>query len=137
MSIPFSGTITRSGGVISAIMKQVKSVNLKAVKRISIQFDPFAPNVTHTRDFMFFLNKPKVLATNLDCKIKTEIVCDRSDPVITCNLLSGEKVTFKSFNLTTLELFQLLNQHVSSLAPVPEVIVEVKTKSSKKAGKQR
>lgn len=52
MSIPYSGTIRRSGGVVSAIGKQLKSVNLKAAKRITVKFDPFGNNVTHTRYFV-------------------------------------------------------------------------------------
>lgn len=49
MSVPFSGALRRSGGIVSAIGKQVKSVNLKGVKRITVQFDPFAENVKSTR----------------------------------------------------------------------------------------
>lgn len=49
MSIPYSGTIRRSAGVVSAIGKQLKGVNLKAAKRITVKFDPFSDNVTHTR----------------------------------------------------------------------------------------
>lgn len=49
MSIPFSGTLRRSGGIVSAIGKQLRSVNLKGVKRITVQFDPFAENVKATR----------------------------------------------------------------------------------------
>lgn len=54
MSIPFSGTYRRSGGVVSAIGKQLKSVNLKAAKRITVKFDPFGDNVTHTRWDIYF-----------------------------------------------------------------------------------
>lgn len=49
MSIPVSGTFRRSGGVVSAIGKQLRGVNLKAAKRITVKFDPFGDNVTHTR----------------------------------------------------------------------------------------
>lgn len=49
MAIPYSGTIKRSGGVVSAIGKQLRGVNLKAAKRITVKFDPFGDNVTHTR----------------------------------------------------------------------------------------
>lgn len=49
MSIPYSGTIRRSKGVVSAIGKQLKAVNLKAAKKITIKFDPFGENATHTR----------------------------------------------------------------------------------------
>jgi large subunit ribosomal protein L53 len=49
MSIKYSGTFTRSGGLISAIIKQAKIVNLKAVKRVTVKFDPFHPSSGHTR----------------------------------------------------------------------------------------
>lgn len=49
MSVPFSGALRRSGGIVSAIGKQLKGINLKGVKRITVQFDPFAENVKSTR----------------------------------------------------------------------------------------
>lgn len=47
-----------------------------------------------------------------------------------------KKVTFKSGNLTCLELFQLLNKHVSTLAPVEQPVKTIQTKSEKK-GKRK
>lgn len=49
MSIHFSGSLKRSNGIIAAISKQLKSVNLKGVKRITVTFDPYAENVRPTR----------------------------------------------------------------------------------------
>lgn len=49
MSIAYSGSWKRSGGLISAIVKNIKLVNLKGVKRVTISFDPFAENVKSTR----------------------------------------------------------------------------------------
>lgn len=49
MSIHFSGALKRSGGVVSAIGKQLKQINLKGVKRINVTFDPFSENVKSTR----------------------------------------------------------------------------------------
>lgn len=49
MSIHFSGTFTRSAGVISAITKQLKFVNLKPVKKIEVQFDPFQEHAVTAR----------------------------------------------------------------------------------------
>lgn len=49
MSIPYSGTLRRSRGIVSAIGKQVKLVNLKGVKRITITFDPFGEHAKATR----------------------------------------------------------------------------------------
>jgi large subunit ribosomal protein L53 len=49
MSVPFSGTLKRSGGIGSAIAKQLRFVNLKPVKKVDVKFDPFNKNVTETR----------------------------------------------------------------------------------------
>lgn len=49
MSIKYSGTIRRSRGIVSAIAKQFKLVNLKAVNKVTVSFDPFAKNVRSTR----------------------------------------------------------------------------------------
>ncbi|XP_026758948.2 39S ribosomal protein L53, mitochondrial [Galleria mellonella] len=141
MSIPYSGTIRRSGGVVSAIGKQLKGVNLKAAKRIVVKFDPFADNVTHTRNFLHYISSPKINLTNPNCSLKTEIVCDRSDPTVDVTILPNigdiKKITFKSGNLTCLELLQLFNKHISSLAPVEEPVSTIQTKSEKKKGKKK
>ncbi|XP_046745319.1 39S ribosomal protein L53, mitochondrial [Diprion similis] len=132
MSIPLSGTVKRSAGVFSALSKQLKSVNLKPVKKISIAFDPFGSNIEATRSFMYYLTGPKVAATNTNCRVKAHVLCDRSEPSVTFNLNSGENIIFKSANLTTLELLQLLNKYISSQAPVEEPVVGLKTKSERK-----
>lgn len=49
MSIYYSGTFKRSAGVISAITKQLRLVNLKPVKKIQVQFDPFHPQASTVR----------------------------------------------------------------------------------------
>lgn len=49
MSIRFSGTLSRSAGLVSAIGKHVKLINLKGVKRVNVTFDPFFENVRPTR----------------------------------------------------------------------------------------
>lgn len=49
MSIPFSGSWSRSGGISSAISKQLRTVTLKPVKRIVFKFDPFHQNVLSIR----------------------------------------------------------------------------------------
>lgn len=49
MSIYYSGTFSRSSGVISAIIKQLNQVNLKPVKKIEVQFDPFHPKALTAR----------------------------------------------------------------------------------------
>lgn len=49
MSVSFSGTLKRSGGIGSAIAKQLRLINLEPVKKIEVKFDPFKKNVTETR----------------------------------------------------------------------------------------
>ncbi|XP_059050933.1 large ribosomal subunit protein mL53 [Achroia grisella] len=144
MSVPYSGTIQRSAGVVSAIGKQLKGINLKAAKRIVVKFDPFADNVTQTRHFLHYLSSPKISLTNPNCSLKTEIVCDRSEPTVGVTILPNigdtaniKQITFKSGNLTCLELLQLFNKHVSSLAPVEQPVSTIQTKSEKKKGRKK
>lgn len=48
-------------------------------------------------------------------------------------LVDGSSILMKSENLTTLELCQLYNKHITSLVPKEESTGLVKTKSEKKA----
>ncbi|KPI94967.1 PREDICTED: 39S ribosomal protein L53, mitochondrial [Papilio xuthus] len=144
MSIPYSGTVRRSGGVVSAIAKQLRGVNLKAAKRITVKFDPFSDNVGHTRNFLHLISSPKIAVTNPNCSLKTEVVCDRSEPTINISIAplitetaKVKNVVIKSGNLTCLEILQLLNKHISSLAPVEQVSSVVQTKSEKKKTKKK
>jgi large subunit ribosomal protein L53 len=137
MSVRFSGTLKRSGGIGSAIAKQLRLLNLKPVKKIEVKFDPFKKNVTETREFLFSLTGTEVLATNLNCKVKTDILCDRSEPSVTFTLSSNEVIVFKTGNLTNLELLRLCNKHITPLASTEEPeTVAPKTKSEKKASKK-
>ncbi|KAJ8736249.1 hypothetical protein PYW08_006905 [Mythimna loreyi] len=144
MSIPYSGTIRRSGGVVSAIGKQLRGVNLKAAKRITVKFDPFGDNVTHTRNFLHYISAQRIILTNPNCTLKTEIVCDRSEPTVDITLTPSiaetakiKNISFKSGNLTCLEILQLLNKHISSLAPVEQPAASIQTKTEKKKTKKK
>ncbi|XP_026739535.1 39S ribosomal protein L53, mitochondrial [Trichoplusia ni] len=144
MSIPYSGTLRRSGGVVSAIGKQLRGVNLKAAKRITVKFDPFGDNVTHTRNFLHYISSPKIALTNPNCALKTEIVCDRSEPTVDVLLAPSvteaskiNKVTLKTGNLTCLEILQQINKHISSLAPVEQPAATIQTKTEKKKIKKK
>ncbi|KAK9730587.1 39S ribosomal protein L53/MRP-L53 [Popillia japonica] len=138
MSIYFSGTFTRSAGIISAITKELKFVNLKPVKKIEVQFDPFHQNAITVRDFLHFITSAKVTNTNLNCKIKTNIVCDRSEPQIKIDLIDSGSVKFLANNLTVLEIFQQFNKHISSQVKIEEpisTVIPIKTKLQKKLKK--
>ncbi|CAG9855688.1 unnamed protein product [Phyllotreta striolata] len=117
MSIIYTGAFSRSGGIYSAIQKQLKMVNLKLVKKIQVQFDPFHPNAVTARDFLFHISKPYVLETNLSCIVKTNVVCDRSEPQIKIDLGDSRTVKFLADNLTVLEILQQFNKHISSKVP--------------------
>uniref|UniRef100_A0A2M4AXU2 Large ribosomal subunit protein mL53 n=2 Tax=Anopheles triannulatus TaxID=58253 RepID=A0A2M4AXU2_9DIPT len=140
MSIKVGGAFRRSGGIVSAIGKQLKLVNLKAVQRITVSFDPFHESAVPTREFLHHLSAPKITQTNPTCVLKTEVFCDRRPPSIVFQLIPSvqaeaklKKIELSSENLSTLELLKLCNRHVSALAPKEIVTSAVKTKSEKKA----
>ncbi|XP_053679279.1 uncharacterized protein LOC128730265 [Anopheles nili] len=141
MSIKVGGAFRRSGGIVSAIGKQLKLVNLKAVKRITVSFDPFHENAIPTREFLHHLSAPKISQTNPSCVLKTEVFCDRRPPSVIFQLIPSvqaeanlKNIEFNSENLSTLELLKLCNKHVSTLAPKEIAASVAKTKSEKKAG---
>lgn len=136
MSIPYSGRIG-FGGYWGAISKQLKVLSLKPVKKVVFKFDPFLAEAKETRDFMFQLATPKIRNTNLGCVFKTSIDCDRSEPTVTFNLANGSSVLFKCNNLTTVEMLQLYNKHITSLVPKEDPTEVVQTKSEKKSAKRK
>ncbi|XP_005175312.1 uncharacterized protein LOC101898234 [Musca domestica] len=138
MSIYYSGALKRSQGIVSAIGKELKRVNLKGVNRVTITFDPFAENVKSTREFLFLLSTPRVVQTNPKCVVKTDIVCNRQPAEVKFSLIESaqEKLKVKdvrllSSNLNTLEILQLCNRHISTAAPEEEDTGKVLTKAEK------
>ncbi|XP_073846621.1 mitochondrial ribosomal protein L53 [Musca autumnalis] len=138
MSIYYSGALKRSQGIVSAIGKELKRVNLNGVNRVTITFDPFAENVKSTREFLFLLSTPRVVLTNPKCVVKTDIVCNRQPAEVKFSLIESaqEKLKVKdvrllSSNLNTLEILQLCNRHISSAAPEEEDTGKVLTKAEK------
>ncbi|XP_026671438.1 39S ribosomal protein L53, mitochondrial isoform X2 [Ceratina calcarata] len=137
MSIPFNGTRSRSAGVISAIAKHLRTLSLKPVKSIEIKFDPFHEKSLETRGFLFHITTPKIIATNPRCTVKPEIRSDLSEPVVTFNL-PGDRIICKAGNLTSLNLLELYNKHITPLAPVEvETDVKVPLVVKKKSTKNR
>ncbi|KAJ8938380.1 hypothetical protein NQ318_022879 [Aromia moschata] len=127
MSIYYSGTFKRSAGVISAVVKQLNLVNLKPVKKFKSNLIHF----TQMLDFLFHISSPKVAETNLNCVIKTNIVCDRSEPQIKIDLNDAGSIKFLANNLTVLEILQQINKHISSQVKEESVNQET-TKARKK-----
>ncbi|CAH0390910.1 unnamed protein product [Bemisia tabaci] len=117
MALPPTGVLhRRSGGIVAAIRKQVKILNLKPVKKIQFSFDPFGASES-LRHFMHGVSIPAVRATNLNAVFRNEILSDRQEPTINISLVNGESVIFKCSNLTFVELLTLYNRHISRLAP--------------------
>ncbi|XP_043476655.1 uncharacterized protein LOC122507804 [Leptopilina heterotoma] len=131
MSIIFSGRNSRSAGLISAIAKQLKAINFQPAKKVTVQFDPFHEGSDSARKFLNYISAPRYKKTNPKCLFKTTIVCDQSEPTITIDLESGEKVVMKSSNLSELELLTLYNKHVTSLVPPPQEEQPTTTKGKK------
>ncbi|KAF4523695.1 hypothetical protein B566_EDAN006067 [Ephemera danica] len=117
MSIPYSGTLKRSAGVISAIAKQLRSVTLKPAKKVVIKFDPFHDKVAATREFLFHISTPKVLETNLNCKVKAEVLSDRTGPLIEVSLVDGGKIMPQK-NPYNVKLIETLYNQVPSFTDV-------------------
>lgn len=139
MAVSVGGRIGRSLGLVNAIGNEVKRCTLKPVHSLVAQYDPFHEKSIETRKFMFHLSAAKCLKTNSTCNLNTRIVCDRSDPFITINLESGDKIVLKSANLDALDLLKLYNKHVSSLAQVEKTAaqLEEEEKQRRKEKKKR
>ncbi|XP_055315419.1 uncharacterized protein LOC129575605 [Sitodiplosis mosellana] len=142
MSIPITGSLSRSGGLLSAISKNAKLLNLKGVKRITVTFDPFGENVKQTREVIFQLSLAKVVRTNPRCIVRTNVVCDRSDPKFIVDLIPEvheaagfNTVKFNARHLSALEILELFNKHITTLAPKEEEVKILSTKSTKKKKK--
>ncbi|BES92348.1 unnamed protein product [Nesidiocoris tenuis] len=133
MSLLYTGAIGFSGGLLSAVSKELRTLSLKPVKRVIFQFDPFHEKVEQTRLLMYYLNSKRVNKTNLQCVLRSNVVCDRSDPLVTFKLVSGHDVVFKSKNLSLLEMLKLYNEHITVLVPKEEPVAVVSTKATKSA----
>lgn len=136
MSIPYSGVRSASAGLISAIAKQINLLKFNYVNKIVVKFDPFHENVSSTRSALNYISARKLYRENPACELKTNIVCDRSEPTITFHLKTNNKVIFKCQHLSVLEILKYCNKHVSSLVPLPEktakeLMLEEKIKNRK------
>ncbi|XP_026284540.1 uncharacterized protein LOC113210658 [Frankliniella occidentalis] len=119
------------------IVEQLQDINLKAVKNVVVAYDPFDERSVASRKFLEFLNFKTVTRKFPDFAAQTQIKCDRSEPTISFDLITGKKVLFKAGNLTTLEMFRLYNQHITPHAPEEETQREtLTTKAMRKGGKK-
>jgi len=117
------------------ITQQLEELNLRAVKSIVASYDPFDERSISTRKFLEFLNRKRVQRKFPEAKVKTAIKCDRSEPTLAFDLVTGTKVLFKAGNLTTLEMFELYNRHITPQAPEEEKARETLTTKAMRKGK--
>jgi hypothetical protein len=64
------------------VSEEANKLNLKPVKRITVDFDPFVPSSRHVRKFLYATSSVDIRETNLKCSFKTNVVNDRSEPKI-------------------------------------------------------
>merc|ERR1712066_632442 len=112
-------------------MGEVKRANLQPVVKVTYIFDPMRADHHSLRNFMFFWNTKKVLRTNLKLAVKTEIVDDRSDPLVNFQLNDGRNLEIQTGLLTELEIAGIVNHYLLPLVKEEEEVVE--TKSAKGA----
>merc|ERR1712142_1104168 len=86
------------------------------------------------RNVMFMWNSKKVRATNIKMIVKTEIVDDRRDPIITFDLNDGRQLEIRTGNLTELEIATVVNSYLLPLVKEEE-LSEVVSKGAKAGGK--
>lgn len=88
------------------------------------------------RDFNSLIYSKTTIKTNLSCVVRTNILSDRSDSEVLFDLTDGKKFLFKCDNLTTLEILEQVNKHITPLAPPVDTTTIVATKSEKKGKKK-
>ncbi|XP_074039332.1 mitochondrial ribosomal protein L53 isoform X2 [Leptinotarsa decemlineata] len=94
-------------------------------------------NITHEIDFLFHISSPKVLETNLNCIIRPNVVCDRSEPEVKIELSDSGTIKFLANNLTVLEILQQINKHISSKVKPDPVAPSATTKLAAKKQRKR
>lgn len=96
--------------VCLAVFRVAQKLHLRPFKRVIIKFDPFHSNVVSIREFLYNISSLRVRQTNPDCAVKTEVVCDRSDPAVELTLRDGKRVIIRTSHLTSLEVLQTMDK---------------------------
>eukprot|EP00096_Caligus_rogercresseyi_P002767 TRINITY_DN1504_c0_g1_i1.p1 TRINITY_DN1504_c0_g1~~TRINITY_DN1504_c0_g1_i1.p1 ORF type:complete len:159 (+),score=47.23 TRINITY_DN1504_c0_g1_i1:202-678(+) len=136
--ISFEGRLDTRVNRESRMEEQLRSVDLRPLKRLKFAFDPFHPSVTSVRDALNLLSDPRIRKTNPKCIFKTDILHQNEEPRIEAELLeSKETIVFKTENLIPREIFYHMNKIFLPLIPPDVPVTEVKTKTNKKMGKKK
>ena len=59
----------------------------------------------------------RVRKTNTKCVIRTDILSDGREPTITAHLEEGQKIVFKTANLSSFEILQYFNKFTADFSP--------------------
>ncbi|XP_063780064.1 large ribosomal subunit protein mL53 [Pseudophryne corroboree] len=77
---------------------------LKSVKAIAVRMCPFESNVRATREFLEAINTKKIRSSNTNCEITVDVRHDKSEPLVDILFVDGERLVFKSSNVTCKEM---------------------------------
>jgi len=113
---------------------EAKRANLQPVKKVTYSFDPVREDHHSIRNFMFWWNNPKVLATNVKLLVKTEVADDRREPKILFDLVDGRQLEIRTSLLTALEIATVTNQYLLPLVKEEEAVIETKSAKAAAAG---
>lgn len=132
--IPFEGRLGRKLSDAEKFYIEVKRANLQPVKKVTYTFDPVREDHHSIRNFMYWFNKSKVLATNNKLVSKTEILDNRAEPKIVYDLVDGRQLEIRTGLLTALEIATVVNQYLLPLVKEEEAVVETKSAKAAAAG---
>ncbi|XP_037570391.1 uncharacterized protein LOC119451033 isoform X1 [Dermacentor silvarum] len=93
-----------------AVGQAAKALHLEPFKRVTVRIDPFHSNATPVRDFLFHVSTSRVRLTNPECALKTEVLCDRSEPTIEIAFLDGRRAVVRCGHLSCLEVLQAVGR---------------------------
>ncbi|CAN9503950.1 unnamed protein product [Ophioblennius macclurei] len=93
------------------------SVVLKAVKKITVQFCPFEPNVRSTREFLALVGSEKARSTNMNCEVIPVVRHDKSEPVVEVNFTDGETLRMKGTHLSSREMLSAFQSRCTAKDP--------------------
>jgi len=114
---------------------QLVKVNMKPVKRVHYQFDPFHAQVDSIRRVIYHFSCERIQKSNPKCVFKTEVVCNRSEPTMKIELDEGNSLLFKTANLTAEEIITMVNDYVLPRVKA-ETPVVTESKGAKKGKKK-
>ncbi|XP_059150002.1 large ribosomal subunit protein mL53-like isoform X2 [Physella acuta] len=103
----------------------------------AVELVPSTHAGTTKRDVASTLHLPDVLETNVGTAVKFDIRSDRIEPQIDVEFNDGEKLIFKTGNLSHLEILDYLYEYVDEKDPKKHEGPELVTKSSKVASKMK